>query len=91
MQREVSNTFKSTVFKKKGQRCLDVVDHYGVPFHFRLDYGQREHSSYVGALLTFIAIASSIIFCYFKLVTWSQKPDIELMSAVEDNVFDMTD
>ena len=70
---------------------MDVVDHYGVPFHFRLDYGQREHSSYFGALLTFIAIASSIVFCYFKLLTWSQKPDIELMSAVENNAFDMTE
>ena len=89
MKRSESNSssFKSTVIKKQGQRCLDVVDHYGVPFHFRLDYGQREHSSYVGALLTFIAIASSIVFCYFKLETWSSKPDIEIMSAVEVNAF----
>ena len=62
-----------------------------MPFHFRLDYGQREHSSYAGALLTFIAIASTIVFCFFKLRTWSQKPDIELMSVIENNAFDMTE
>ena len=82
------NTFRRTVFHKYSQRCLDIVDHYGVPFHFRLDNGQREHSSYMGALLTFAAIASSMIYCYFKLVTWSQKPDVELTSALQMNVFE---
>ena len=67
---------------------MDVVDHYGVPFNFRLDYGQREHSSYVGAFLTFIAIASTLVFCYFKLQTWSQKPDIDILSVIENNAFD---
>ena len=70
---------------------MDVVDHYGVPFHFRLDNGQREHSSYMGALLTFAAIASSMIYCYFKLVTWSQKPDVDLTSALQKNAFGQDD
>ena len=84
-------SFKSTVYRKHGQRCLDIVDHYGVPFHFRLDYGQREYSSYFGAFLTFMAFLSSMVFLYFKLVTWSQEPEIDLMFAIEENAFKMTD
>ena len=32
-----------------------------------------------------------MVYLYFKLVTWSQKPDIDLMFAIEENAFYMTE
>ena len=43
----------------------------------------------MGAILTLSAIFSCLFYIYFKLMGWTEKPDIQLLSAIQEQYFSL--
>ena len=53
----------------------------------KLDGGQAKQRSYMGALLTFLAILVTSIFAFYKLLTLIEFLDVDVMySEIESGV-----
>ena len=61
---------------------------FGRPFRMKLDDGQIELKSYMGASLSILLIFISLIFTLTKVETLWNKHDVDIMSALDENVID---
>lgn len=75
--------------KNNGFRNLfHALDIFGTGFQMKLDNGIDKQKSHMGSCLTIFCALATLMFIYTKVVTLSEKSEVDIMSALVDGAID---
>ena len=80
--------------KKSNNAFRDIfhaLDIFGTGFQMKLDNGILEQKSYMGSCLTIFCVLATLMFTYTKVVTLSEKSEVDIMSALFDGAIDYSE